>query len=170
MSVISYATPIRRLEHLVGMHYLEVPREVVQQLGGKFNFRVQCTVNGALTFQGGLVALGQGDAYISINNKRLKQLGVKHGDTVTVALEEDKSQYGMPVPEELAELLQQDDAGRERFDLLTPGRQRYIIHYVAAVKSSQLRVDRAILLIENLKKLPLGKESFREMLGLGKRP
>lgn len=170
MSVISYATTIRRLEHLVGMHYLEVPREVVQQLGGKFNFRVQCTVNGVLTFQGGLVALGQGDAYISINNKRLKQLGVKHGDKVMVALEEDKSQYGMPVPEELAELLQQDDVGRERFDLLTPGRQRYIIHYVSAVKSSQLRVDRAILLIENLKKLPLGKESFREMLGLGKRP
>ena len=170
MSVISFNTPIRRLEHLVGMHYLEVPRELVEQLGGKFNMRLLCTVNGALTFQGGLVALGQGNAYISINNKRLKQLGVRHGDVVQVALEEDKSQYGMEVPEELAELLLQDDAGRDRFSRLTPGRQRYIIHYVASVKSSQLRVDRAILLIENLKRLPPGKESFREMLGLEPRP
>ncbi|MGV3589949.1 MAG: YdeI/OmpD-associated family protein [Adhaeribacter sp.] len=170
MSVIAYATPIGRLEYLVGMHYLEVPAEILQQLGGKFNMRLLCTVNQKLTFQGGLMVLGQGNAYISINNKRLKQLGVKHGDVVQVTLQEDKSQYGMDMPEELAELLQQDNIGRERFDQLTPGRQRYIIHYVSAVKNTQLRIDRAILLIENLKLLPLGKESFREMLGLGKRP
>ncbi|KAA5545758.1 YdeI/OmpD-associated family protein [Adhaeribacter rhizoryzae] len=170
MSVITYATPIGRLEYLVGMHYLEVPAEILQQLGGKFNMRLLCTVNHKLTFQGGLMALGQGNAYISINNKRLKQLGVKYGDVVQVTLQEDKSQYGMDMPEELAELLQQDNIGRERFDQLTPGRQRYIIHYVSAVKNPQLRIDRAILLIENLKQLPLGKESFREMLGLGKRP
>lgn len=165
MTIIRYKTPIRRLEHLVGMHYLEVPRLIVQQLGGKFNLRLLCTVNGMLTFQGGLVALGQGDAYISINNKRLKQLGVKYGDFVSVMLQEDKSQYGMAMPEELAELLRQDEAGLKRFNQLTPGRQRYIIHYVSAVKSTQLRIDRAITLIQNLKQLPVGKESFREMLG-----
>ncbi|GEO02843.1 hypothetical protein AAE02nite_05070 [Adhaeribacter aerolatus] len=166
MALIRYSTQINRLEHLVGMHYLEVPRQVVQQLGGKFNLRLLCTVNDKLTFQGGLVALGQGDAYISISNKRLKQLGLKYGDWVSVSLEEDKSQYGMAVPEELAELLRQDEAGRQRFERLTPGRQRYIIHYVSSVKNTQLRVDRAITLIENLKRLPVGKESFREMLGM----
>ena len=169
MPAIQYVTPIRRLEHLVGMHYLEVPREIVQQLGGKYNVRLLCTVNNTITFQGGLVALGQGNAYISLNNKRLKQLTLRHGDLVQVTLEEDNSQYGMEVPEELAELLRQDDAGRQRFSQLTPGRQRYIIHYVSSVKSPQLRVDRAILLIENLKRMPAGKESFREMLGLEKK-
>ena len=73
----------------------------------------------------------------------------------------------MEMPPELAELLRQDEEGKTRFNQLTPGRQRYIIHYVSAVKSSQLRIDRAILLIENLKKLPKGKESFRETLGMG---
>jgi hypothetical protein len=43
--------------------------------------------------------------------------------------------------------------------------QRYIIHYVASVKSSQLKIDRAFLLLTNLKKLPKGKETFRAMLG-----
>ena len=109
--------------------------------------------------------MGNGSGYISINSKRLKQLALHAGSEVWVKLQKDESKYGMEVPEELEELLQQDHEGKRRFEGLTPGRQRYIIHYVAGVKSSQLRIDRAILLIENLKKLPVGKESFREMLG-----
>ncbi|MBC5994715.1 YdeI/OmpD-associated family protein [Pontibacter cellulosilyticus] len=162
---IKYKAHINKLAHLVGMHYVEVPQEVVQQLGGKYNVRLLCTVNDSLTFQGGIVALGNGSGYISINSKRLKQLALQAGSEVWVKLEKDESKYGMEVPEELEELLQQDAEGKKRFDGLTPGRQRYIIHYVAGVKTSQLRIERAILLIENLKKLPVGKESFREMLG-----
>ena len=162
---IMYKTCVNKLAHLVGMHYLEVPQKVVQQLGGKYNARLLCTINNSLTFQGGIVALGNGCGYISINNKRLKQLGLQAGSEVWVKLEKDESKYGMEMPEELEELLAQDAEGKKRFDGLTPGRQRYIIHYVAGVKNSQLRIDRAILLIENLKKLPVGKESFREMLG-----
>lgn len=167
-SIIKFNTSIHRLEHLVGMHYLEVSEKVVQQLGGKLKIRLLCTLNNAITFQCGLVALGSGKAYISINAKRMKQLGLKQGDKVAVALEKDSSKYGMEVPEELSELLAQDDEGRKRFNRLTPGKQRYIIHYVSSVKSSQLRIDRAILLITNLKRLPPGKEDFRGMLGLDK--
>lgn len=128
--------------------------------------RVICTVNNKLSFQGGLVALGEGSAYITLNAKRMKELGVKLGSEVTISLAKDESEFGMEVPEELSELLKQDPEGKKRFETLSPGKQRYIIHYVSSVKSSHLRADRAVLLISNLKKLPLGKENFREMLGL----
>lgn len=162
---IVYTTPIRRLEYLMGVHYVEVPEAVVQQLGGKLNVRLLCTVNGTCTFQCGLVALGQGSGYISLNSARMKQAKVRHGDAVTVALTKDDSAYGVEKPPELTELLEQDEEGNRRFHLLPPGKQRYIIQHVGGVKSSQLRIDRAILLIENLKRLPHGKESFREILG-----
>jgi len=162
---IRYSTRIAKLEHLISMRYLEIPASIVKKIGGVTNVRVLCTVNDAITFQGGLVALGKGRAYISFNLKRMKQIGVKDGEKVDVVLEPDESKYGMAVPEELQELFKQDKEGKKRFDLLTPGRQRYIIHYVSSVKNSQKRVDRAILLIENLKKLPKGKENFRDMLG-----
>ena len=96
------------------------------------------------------MALGQGNAYISINSKRMKELKVKEGDEVFVELAIDKSEYGMDVPEELQELLNQDPEGKRRFDILSPGKKRYIIYYVAGVKSSHLRLDRALLLITNL--------------------
>ncbi|OKL41263.1 DUF1905 domain-containing protein [Pontibacter flavimaris] len=163
--MIQFRTHIGLLQHLPGMHYLEVPQDVVQALG-TLNIRLICTVNGQLKFQCGLMALGEGRAYISISKKRMQQLGVKLHDEVTVMLEKDDSVYGTEVPAEIEELLQQDEEGNRRFLLLKPGMQRYMLHHVSAVKSPQLRVDRAITLIENLKKLPEGKENFRAMLGL----
>lgn len=147
------------------MHYLEVPQDVVQALG-TLNIRLLCTVNSQLKFQCGLMALGEGRAYISISKKRMQQLGLKLHDEVRVTLEKDDSTYGTEVPAEMEELLQQDEEGNRRFLLLKPGMQRYMLNHVSAVKSPQLRVDRAITLIENLKKLPEGKENFRAMLGL----
>jgi hypothetical protein len=165
-SILDFSSKIYKLPHLLGMHYIEIPYDVVQHLGGKFNVRLVCSINKKLKFQGGIVALGNGNGYISINNKRLKQLGVAFGDTVSVSLKKDESEFGMPVPEELQELLKQDDEAKRRFDLLSKGKQRYIIYYVSQVKNSQLRIERALLLLTNLKKSKEGKESFRQMLGL----
>lgn len=162
---IEFTTYIDVLQHLVGMHYLFIPEKIVKKAGG-IGTRLLCTVNSEKPYQCGMVSLGNGTAYISINKKRLKDAGLTKGDEVQVSLEPDTSEYGMEVPDELQELFKQDSVGFKRFEGLTPGKQRYIINYVATVKSPQLRVDRAILLIENLKKLPLGKESFRAMLGL----
>lgn len=163
--MIQFKTHIGLLQHLPGMHYLEVPQEVVQQLG-TLKIRLHCTVNQTLTFQCGLMALGEGKAYISISKKRMQQLRLALHDTATVALEKDDSAYGTDMPEELNELLHQDQEGNRRFQLLKPSVQRYVLNHVSAVKSPQLRVDRAITLIENLKTLPEGKANFRAMLGL----
>ncbi|AKQ47425.1 hypothetical protein TH63_01730 [Rufibacter radiotolerans] len=169
MTPLQFTTHIGKLEHLMGTHYLEVPANVVQALGGKFNVRLHCTVNSTITYQCGIVALGQGRAYITLTKARLKQLGLKEGSPASVLLQKDDSEFGTPVPEELAELLRQDDAGKARFDQLKPGMQRYIINHVSAVKSSQLRIDRSITLLENLKRLIPGQETFREILGMEKR-
>ncbi|GGK59570.1 YdeI/OmpD-associated family protein [Rufibacter glacialis] len=169
MQPLHFNTHIGKLEYLMGTHYLEIPAQMVQQLGGKFNVRLLVTVNNTLTYQGGIVALGQGRGYITLTKQRLKQVGLQEGSPVSVSLAKDDSQYGTPVPEELTELFRQDDEGKARFDQLKPGMQRYIIQHVGAVKSSQLRIDRSILLIENLKRLQPGQETFREILGLEKR-
>jgi hypothetical protein len=165
MKPLSFETHIDKLAYLKTF-YLEIPASVVKKLGGfTAKTRLLCEVNKKVSFQCGLMALGEGKAYISINSKRMKEAGAEYGDTVQVILREDQSEYGIDMPEELAELFRQDAEGKRRFDLLTAGKKRYILNYVATVKNPQLRIDKAFLLIDNLKKLPLGKESFREMLG-----
>jgi hypothetical protein len=164
MKPIKFKTHIDKLSYLKTF-YLEIPAKVVQKIGGIGKVRLICEVNNQLSFQCGLMSLSEGRAYISINSKRMKELEVEIGDTVEVKLTEDKSEYGVDVSEELKELFKQDPDGKKRFDLLKPGMQRYILNYVNTVKSPQLRVDRAFMLISNLKNLAQGKETFKEILG-----
>src|SRR5688572_3422939 len=107
MKPVEFTSTIEPLKHLPGFYY-EVGPAVLKKLGGKMNIRLVCTINKKISWQCGLMALGKGSAYITINAKRMKALGVKPGDSIKVSLVPDKSKYGMEVPEELAELLRQD--------------------------------------------------------------
>lgn len=162
---IKFNTRICRLEYLLNVRYLEVPARIVEKLGGISKQRLICTVNDMLTFQCGMVALGDGKGYITLNKKQLNKLDVGLGDEVCVHLKPDQSKYGMDVPDELQEWLSQDQEANERFEDLSPGKQRYIIYYVSGVKSPHKRMERTALLMQNLKRMPEGKFSFRFLLG-----
>lgn len=163
--MLEFDTHIDKLDYLLGVNYLFIPAKIVQDLGGLKCGRLVCKVNNSIEFQCGLMSLSKGDAYITINKARMNKLKVQTGSEVHVSLKKDESEYGMDICEELQELLDQDTEGKARFDALSPGMQRYIIFYVAQVKSSQKRIERAVLLIGNLKLQTEGKESFRAMLG-----
>ena len=77
-----------------------------------------------------------------------------------VHLTKDDSEFGLPFPVELEEVLAQDKAGKEYFDKLTPGKQRNIIYAAGQVKNPDLRIQRAMVLIEHLKKNK-GKIDFK---------
>lgn len=164
MKPITFKSHIDYLPKLK-LHHITVPAEIVDKVGG-IGTRLMCSINGEKAFNGGMVALGGGEAYISVNKKRMKKFGVGKGDEVEVTIELDLSKYGMEMPEELEALLEQDAEGARRFENITPGQQRYIIHYVSQVKNSQKKIDRAIMLINNLKALPEDEFDFRKLLGL----
>ena len=163
MTAINFKSKVFKLEHLAG-HYILVPASIVKKAGGIGKQRLVCTVNKAMTWKCGLVAHKAGGAYILLNKKLMQMGNFNVEQTVNVSLEKDKSQYGMDVPKELVEVFKQDKAGKERFDKLVPGKRRYIIYFVNQVKSSDLRIERAVRLISNLKKSPPGKETFAGIL------
>jgi hypothetical protein len=162
-----FTTRVYELKSLK-LHYLKVPKEVIEKGGAMMKKRLICTADKSVTWPCGLVALRGGNAYIIINKKIMKQLGIALGDAVAVSLKKDAGPYGMSMCDELKTLLDQDQEGHRRFQRLPPSKRRYIIYYVAQVKSSQLRIDRSIRLIENLKRTVEGKESFREILAARK--
>jgi len=163
---LKFSARIGKLDYLLGVSILEVPAAIVKKAGGPGKQRFICTVNDVESFPCGLMAYGVGMAYITINKARMKKLKLSIGDTVEVSLVPDESEFGMPMCDELKELLEQDPEGDARFRMLTPGKQRTIIYYIGQVKSSQLRIDRALLMIGNLKKMPKDKVHMRGLLGL----
>lgn len=161
---ITFRTHIGKLDKLK-LTYIEVPEGIVHQLGGMEQTRYHCAVNGDTSFRAGLVALGEGRAYITFNSARMKSAGLSIGNTIEVHLEADTSEYGMDMPEELEAVLAQEPGAWERFHALPKAVQRYIIYYVSGVKRTEKRIARALLLIGNLMRLAPGETNFRKLLG-----
>ncbi|MEO1012933.1 MAG: YdeI/OmpD-associated family protein [Bacteroidota bacterium] len=62
------------------------------------------------------------------------------------------SKYGVDVPEEFEAVLLSDHEAEKIFESLTAGKKRGIIYTIARYKNSQTRIDKSILLCENLKR------------------
>lgn len=141
---------------------LPVPDDIAKKLIEGKDKRVICHIEGIRKFHCALLPNGLGGWYILINNKRKKELGLKSGSKVTFKLEKDRSEYGMEMPAELREVLDQDEHADELFHKLTPGQMRNIIHAVASVKSSDIKIRRAFVYAEHLKKNK-GKIEYKEL-------
>jgi uncharacterized protein YdeI (YjbR/CyaY-like superfamily) len=79
-----------------------------------------------------------------------------------VSLKKDKSEYGLPVPDELNELFRQDAEGNRLFHALTRGRQRTLLYIVGSAKDSDKRILRAIVIINHLK-ANKGRINYRQL-------
>lgn len=90
-----------------------------------------------------------------------KKLGVFPTDYFTVQLSEDTSKYGVEMPEEFEAVLQSDPEAFEIFETLTAGKKRSLIYYILKIKNSQNRIDKALLITENLKR---GIRDNRELI------
>ena len=152
-------------QNKVGFGHITVPAEIVEQAGG-FNTRLLCSINGNKAMHSGLMGKGDGRGMIIINKKRQKDWELNFTDEITATIQLDHSKYGAEMPDELEAVLEQDRAGLAAFEKITPGQQRFILGYVDGVKSVQKRVDRAIMLIENLKTMPPGSFDHRHVMGM----
>lgn len=132
-------------------YHLEVPQAVSDAFAEVKDRRVVVTYANGHQQHCALMPNGQGGYYIFLNAELRKKLKVDEGDSLTVAIEEDTSEYGMPLPEELQVLLDQDDEGREAFHKLTPGKQRTLIYWVGGVKNPEKRMTKALVMINHVR-------------------
>jgi len=146
---------------LWGAHFI-VPDMVARIFCDGNDRRVLCILNEKIEYQCALLPKGDGSFLITVNKKTRDQLGLKPGSKVDVSLRKDESEYGLPMPEELAEVLAQDETGNHLFHALTPGKIRTLLYIVGNVKAPEKRIGRAIAIVEHLKKND-GKINYRQL-------
>ncbi|MEO1262301.1 MAG: DUF1905 domain-containing protein [Bacteroidota bacterium] len=146
---------------LWGFH-VKVPENVMACFLKENHKRVVCTLNGAVTFQAALMPNRNGYHFININKQTRDKLKLKIGTEVHVELKKDESKYGLPLPEEMEVLLQQDPEGDELFHALTPGKQRSLLYIIGKPKRSETRLKKAVVIMEHLK-VNKGKIDFRRL-------
>lgn len=152
MKSVKFKTTLIRSSKDSGWHFIDVPGKI----GKKFeksdkSRRVVCTINGAESFQCALLP-SDGDFVIVVNKTKRDGLKIVAGDKIDVELKADESQYGLPMPEELREVLNQDLEGDKLFHALTAGKRRSLLYLIGKVKDVDRRIHTALTCVEHLRK------------------
>ena len=122
--------------------------------------RVICTINELVSFPCGLMPNKAGGYFINLNKETRTKLNLKLGDAFNYRLEKDNSKYGLPIPEEMEELLSIDDEASKYFHALTPGKQRSLLYLIGKPKTSATRIHKAMAVSDYLKEYK-GKLDFK---------
>ena len=148
---------------LKGMHSLIIPEEIAQLFlsKGQQRVKVQASFEGkSIEFHAALQRY-QSQCVITFGKRYQKQLGVFPNDYFELQLFQDSSKYGVEIPEELKAVLNADEEANRLFHKFTDGKIRSIIYAIARYKNSQTRIDKSLILADNLKR---GISDQRELL------
>ena len=153
MKPIKFKTKlIRSPGYESGWHFVHVEAKIGEKFEKKDGSRrVVCTINDAERFQCALLP-SDGNFVIIVNKVKRTRLGISVGDRITVELALDESKYGLPMPEELEEVLNQDPEGDRLFHALTAGKQRSLLYFIGKIKDIDQRIHNALVVVEHLKK------------------
>jgi hypothetical protein len=162
MEKIHFTSVIETSNNKLWSSHFGVPDAIAAIFLSEGSQRVVCTLNETHQYQCALLPFGEGRRVITVNKATLKKLGLNTGTSVNVALEKDDSEYGLPMPEEMAELLAQDTDGNDYFQALTDGKKRTLLYLAAKPKNSDKRIAAAIAIVEHLK-LNKGKIDFKTL-------
>ncbi len=130
--------------------HLIIPNEVAQDiLSLAPDKRVIYTINEGEELHAGIMSAGD-YRYILLNQEICKKHNLEIGDKCDISLRRDESKYGMPMPREFEEYLQQESRAFQYFEELTPGKQRNLIYIVSKMKSVDKRIEKAHVIVHHL--------------------
>lgn len=138
-----------------GMHSIIIPSEIAEKFKDSKDGRVKVEAtfkDKKITIHSKLQKDKAGNYRITFGQKKQKELGIFPTDYFNLQLFENTSKYGVEMPEELDAVLLSDYDAFQIFEALTPGKQRSIIYGILRYKNSQTRIDKSILVTENLKR------------------
>ena len=139
---------------LKGSHAIEIPDAYILPFVAKGHKRVEVLArNGSkeLKFHAALQKY-QGKYVITFGKRNQKELGIYQNDVFRLQFYEDTSKYGVEMPEELEAVLEMDEEALQIFESLSEGKIRSIIYMILPIKTSQTRINKALLIAENLKR------------------
>jgi len=148
---------------LTSNHSFMVPEKIIMSFLNKGHKRVIVKISfkrQEVNFHAALQKF-HGNYYINFNKQNQKKIGLFPSDYFKIQLFEDHSKYGVEMPEELEAVLQSDPKAFGIFESLTDGKKRSLIYYILKIKKPQTRIDKALVITENLK---LGIRDHKELI------
>ncbi len=127
---------------------VDVPADISAALGKKGMVPVAGIVNG-IEWRSNLLPNAKGGHRLILNGKVRKQARVGLGDVVEVRLQLDEESREIPLPDELAEALRENDL-LDKFNALAPGHRRYALLWLQSAKTRPTWERRVETLVRRL--------------------
>jgi hypothetical protein len=119
---------------------IEVPPEVIQELGAGSRPAVSVDVNGYV-YRNTVAVMG-GKHLVSVSAAIRKETGLKGGDPITVTLTVETTPRTVDVPADFAAALEASPGTRAFFEKLSNSVQRYHVDNIASAKTDETRERR----------------------------
>jgi hypothetical protein len=140
---------------ITGNYYpLLLPEKIIKPFLDKNQKRVKVVAryeDKEISFYGAIQKRGD-HFYMMFGKRYQKELGIFPNDYFQLQFFEDTSKYGVEMPEELEAVLHSDFDAYAIFESFTDGKKRGLIYAITRYKNAQTRIDKALLLCENLKR------------------
>lgn len=114
-----FTAPLERSTNRLWGAHVTVPSPVAERVLTTVSRRIVCTLNDGTPFSCALIPKRSRQYVITVNKRVRDMLRISWGDSVRVRIRPDTSTYGLPMPAELQETLDQDPEGRALFHALT---------------------------------------------------
>ena len=159
---VSFHGRLEKFDNSLWSYHIKIPKRILKELEALNIKRMVCTIQGTGPIYAGAMPAGNGVYFIKLNKDWVTKGDWSIGDELLVDIAKDRSDYGLPMPEELELTLAQDEEGSEFFHSLTPGKQRSLIYIISKIKNQELRISRSTIIVDHLKE-ENGSLDFRRL-------
>jgi len=143
-----------------GWTYFEIPADIAQQLkpGNKKEFKVKGKLDSYPLKRVSLIPMGGGSFIMAVNATMRKGIGKRHGASIQVELEEDKSEFVFN--KDFMDCLKDEPVAMNFFKSLPGSHQRYFSKWIDSAKTEPTKVKRIAMAVNALAK----KWGYAEMI------
>lgn len=131
-----------------GMHCFYIDPKSIKSL--QEEKRVICKI-GAISYHCALMKNKSGEFYVYISKDVMKQLAIREGSAVKPKFERDTTSNQFEFPKEFKAVLKSDPEADVVFKKLTPGNQRALLYLVVRMKTTEKRIEKALLIADKLR-------------------
>jgi len=127
----------------VTLYLVDVPDDITEVLGRKKQVWIRGTANGT-PFETTLLPKAEGGSYVVLKYELRTRIGAKPGEDLDLAIEPNPvpRNRDLPVPEDLAEVLEEFPEVKDAFGRLAKSRRFYLIEYIEEAKKPETRMKR----------------------------
>lgn len=136
--------------HDINAAFVNFPFDTVELFGKKGQVKVKVLLDDKVVYRSSLANMG-GDCHrLGLTQAIRKELGKTFGDIVEVKLWEDKEERIVIVPNDVQELLNQNEKAKEFYDKMSYTYKKEYIHWIDDAKKEETRERRKVKMIEML--------------------